>query len=137
MSIEILEPLNSIFSDCTNLKTVNFITDEAELITNTLNLEGDHEVKFSFSSKVKISNAAYMFEKCSSVKVLDVSKFKTDKVTNMDNMFSQCSNLKNVKVSDSFTMENVSDYHNIVDGCDNLDPEIKQKIGNGGSCLIF
>ena len=40
----------------------------------------------------------YMFEKCISLKSLDISNFDTSSVTNMRHLFSNCSSLTSIDI---------------------------------------
>ena len=49
-----------------------------------------------------------MFERCSSLKELNLSNFNTNNVTNMESMFYECSSLKELNLS-NFNTNNVTD----------------------------
>ncbi len=65
------------------------------------------------------SNMAYMFNRCSNLKTLDVSGFKTGKVTSMWAMFADCSSLTHLDVS-GFNTENVEYLAYMFKGCTGL-----------------
>ena len=72
------------FYNCSNLTSINNIEN--------LNTE-------------EVTNMSYMFDNCSSLTSLDVSKFNTAKVTNMSFMFRGCSGLTSLDVSKFNTAE--------------------------------
>ena len=49
-----------------------------------------------------------MFQLCKSLKKLDISNFKTDKLIKIDRMFSQCPLLKEIKF-EKFNTNNIED----------------------------
>ena len=57
-----------------------------------------------------------MFENCSSLTTLDVSKFDTKNVFYMDSMFSGCSSLNNLDIS-KFDTKNVKDMKFMFSNC--------------------
>ena len=65
------------------------------------------------------ADARYMFYRCSSLTVLDVSGFNTNNVTNMLHMFSGCSSLTSLDVS-RFNTSNVTNMGSMFNGCSNL-----------------
>lgn len=73
-----LKNLKYFFANCTNLESITGI--------NHLNTS-------------EVRNMCEMFYGCSSLKALDVSKFKTDKVTSMERMFGWCSGLTSLDLS--------------------------------------
>ena len=66
-----------------------------------------------------VTNMSYMFDGCSSLKVLDLSKFNSNNVTNMSCVFSECSSLKELDLN-NFNTSNVTDMSCIFDGCSSL-----------------
>ena len=53
----------------------------------------------------QVTDMSYMFNSCSSLRLLDVSGFDTKKVTNMDWMFAFCRKLKRIYCNDAWTCE--------------------------------
>ena len=60
-----------------------------------------------------------MFNGCSALKSLDLTKFNTEKVTEMDNMFNGCSALKSLDLT-KFNTANVEFMYHMFDGCSAL-----------------
>ena len=60
-----------------------------------------------------------MFNGCSALKSLDLTKFNTEKVTEMDNMFNGCSALKSLDLT-NFNTANVEFMYHMFDGCSAL-----------------
>lgn len=61
-----------------------------------------------------------MFEKCSSLRSLDLSSFNTRKVANMQNMFQGCTNLESIDLS-SFDTENMKYMTGMFFSCTKLE----------------
>ena len=74
--------------------------------------------KFS-RNNININNMSYMFYGCSSLKILNLSNFITNKVTNMSYMFSLCSSLKDINLS-NFNTNNVTNMSYMFLGCSSL-----------------
>lgn len=89
--------MNSMFSSCSSLKTLN--------LSN-----------FNTSNVTKMNS---MFGTCSSLKTLDLSKFNTSNVTDMSSMFYSCSSLKTLNVS-NFNTSNVTDMGQMFHNCTKL-----------------
>ena len=79
----------------------------------TVNL-GDH---FD-SSNVYIFNT--MFNDCSSIKTLDLTKLNTSNATNLRFMFAGCTSLTTIKVSDAFVLDKVTVSESMFQNCTNL-----------------
>lgn len=106
--------MNSIFSSCakiTNLDISNFDTRNVTNMSFMFSIDGrDYEAgvrssltNIVFGENFVTDNAttmATMFQYCSKLKNLDVSKWNTSKVTNMEFMFLGCSALTNLDVSE-------------------------------------
>ncbi len=60
-----------------------------------------------------------MFYGCSSLTLLDLSKFKTNNVIHMDQMFYGCSKLENLNLS-GWTIKDSATIVDMFKGCDNL-----------------
>ena len=81
-------------NDISNLISINF--NDIFNTSNVTNMEG-------------------MFNSCSSLTSLDLSRFNTSNVANMENMFSGCSSLLSLDLS-SFNTANVTDMSGMFDG---------------------
>ena len=67
----------------------------------------------------KVTDMSYMFNNCSKLTSLDVSKFNTANVTNMSYMFYSCSALLSLDVT-NFNTENVTDMSYMFNNCSKL-----------------
>ena len=67
----------------------------------------------------KVTDMSYMFNNCSKLTSLDVSKFNTANVTNMSYMFYSCSALLSLDVT-NFNTENVTNMSRMFSGCSKL-----------------
>ena len=83
-----------------------------------------------------------MFSDCSSLEVLDLSSFNTNKVTHMSWMFTHCSKLKKLDLS-SFNTNQLTNLSNMFDSVNKLcklkceDEKIKNEFKNETGCLII
>ena len=89
--------MNSMFSECSSLTSLNVTRFDTSAVTNMLN----------------------MFYNCSSLTSLDLSSFDTSSVTNLVRMFSGCSSLTSLNLS-SFDTSLVTNMHEMFDNCSSL-----------------
>lgn len=66
------------------------------------------------------SNCAEMFNKCSGLLSIDLSKFDTSKVTDTLRMFKDCGALKTIYVNNKFNLKSVKNSGNMFHGCSNI-----------------
>ena len=59
----------------------------------------------------------YMFYKCSSLIILDLSSFDTKNVTNMSYMFCDCTSLNNLSSISKWNTKNVTDMSFMFSDC--------------------
>ena len=122
-------------------KTVmaRLVPNTDDTTTNTLYIQGNGGVVANYNSSYLFSDFSelteienlnllntsqvrymgYMFDGCSKLTSLDVSKFDTSKVTSMSSMFSYCTNLASLDLSD-FDTSQVIGMGNMFNRCDNL-----------------
>ena len=67
-----------------------------------------------------VTNMEFMFDGCSALKSLNLSKFNTAKVTSMKKMFNNCSALKSLNLS-GFNTAKVTDMNNMFSSCSALE----------------
>ena len=67
----------------------------------------------------EVTDMSFMFNRCSSLKALDLSNFNTVKVTNMGSMFYGCKALTSLDVS-KFNTANVTNMRTMFNGCSSL-----------------
>ena len=90
--------MNSMFNECTALKSLD--------LTNF--------------NTAKVTNMSYMFNDCSALASLNVSKFNTAEVKDMDFMFYNCSTLTSLNLS-NFNNAKVTTMISMFDGCTKLE----------------
>ena len=90
--------MNSMFNECTALKSLD--------LTNF--------------NTAKVTNMSYMFNDCSALASLNVSKFNTAEVKDMDFMFYNCSTLTSLNLS-NFNNAKVTNMISMFDGCTKLE----------------
>lgn len=83
------------------------------------NYRGEEIEGLEYLNTSEVTNMVYMFNSCSALKKLDVSKFNTEKVTNFKSMFSGCGSLTSLDVS-SFNTENVTNMEKMFFMCSSL-----------------
>ena len=98
-----------------NLNTEN-VTDMTSMFNGCTSLTSLDVSRFNTDN---VTDMNCMFYNCSSLTSLDVSKFNTAKVTNMSWMFSDCYDLASLDVS-HFNTERVSNMSAMFNGCGSL-----------------
>ena len=101
---------NSSFKDARPTSTYYWFYGQEHLTTIT-------GIKYLNTSQV--TNMESMFDNCSSLASLDLSKFKTSNVTDMSNMFYNCSSLTSLDVS-SFNTSKVKNMSGMFSHCMSL-----------------
>ena len=94
-----LTSLKGFFQECGNLETISGL--------DYLNTEN-------------VTDMSDMFNNCTNLPSLDLSKFNTAKVTIMYNMFKNCKKLSSLNLSESFNTVNVTNMSSIFYGCSQL-----------------
>ena len=94
-----LTSLNGFFQECGNLETISGL--------DYLNTEN-------------VTDMSDMFNNCTILPSLDLSKFNTAKVTIMYNMFKNCKKLSSLNLSESFNTVNVTNMSSMFYGCSQL-----------------
>ena len=62
---------------------------------------------------------SHMFDRCTSLKSIDLSSFNTNNVNDMSDMFSFCESLKSIDLS-SFNTNNVTNMSGMFSWCESL-----------------
>ena len=83
--------------------------------TNLTTIEG-----IEYLNTEDVTNMEFMFDGCSALKSLNLSKFNTAKVTSMKKMFNNCSALKSLNLS-GFNTGKVTDMNNMFRSCSALE----------------
>ena len=113
-----------IFSDFSNLKTINFnnnfntskVTNMQSMFSGCSSLTSLNLDNFNTSS---IMNIKQMFYHCESLITLNLSSFKTLNVTNMYGIFESCKSLTSLDLS-SFNTSKVTTMEMMFFGCSSL-----------------
>ena len=92
------------------------VTDMSYMFNNCSKLTSLDVSKFN---TVNVTNMNSMFYNCSKLTSLDVTKFNTANVTNMSYMFYSCSALLSLDVT-NFNTENVTNMSRMFSGCSKL-----------------
>ena len=120
-----------IFSDFSNLKTINFNNNfNTSKVTNMSGMfSGCSSLTSLDLSSFNTSNVKYfgyggrsdngMFANCLSLTLLDLSSFNTSQVTDMNSMFNGCSSLINLNLS-SFNTSKVTNMWYMFQRCSSL-----------------
>lgn len=77
------------------------------------------EIKVKFKFKKLLVNTSYLFYNCSSLKLIDLSSFKTAKIKSMISMFENCSSLESLDLV-SFNTSNVQNMSCMFRNCSSL-----------------
>jgi len=77
------------------------------------------EIKVKFIFKKLLTNTSYLFYNCSSLKLIDLSSFKTTEIKSMISMFENCSSLESLDLV-SFNTSNVQNMSCMFRNCSSL-----------------
>ena len=94
---------------------------------NCSNLESIEKLQYLNTSEVK--DMGYMFNGCSKLASLDLSKFNTEKVQHMKYMFADCLNLTKLDLS-NFNTADVRNMNSMFNDCQNLTSLVLSKLFN-------
>ena len=116
--------LRGFFGNRTKMETITGleylntekVTDMSYMFNNCSKLTSLDVTKFNTAN---VTNMGYMFYSCSALLSLDVTKFNTANVTNMSRMFSGCSKLTSLDVS-KFNTVNVTNMNSMFYNCSKL-----------------
>ena len=116
--------LRGFFGNRTKMETITGleylntekVTDMSYMFNNCSKLTSLDVTKFNTA---KVSNMGYMFFNCSKLTSLDVTKFNTVNVTNMSEMFNNCLALTSLDVT-KFNTANVTNMIDMFSGCSKL-----------------
>ena len=116
--------LNGFFANLKKLETITGleylntenVTNMSSMFNNCSKLTSLDVTKFNTAN---VTDMSYMFYNCSKLTSLEVTKFNTAYVTNMTSMFARCSALTSLDVT-KFNTANVTDMNSMFYGCDAL-----------------
>ena len=105
----------------------NINGNNIDIYINDKKIEFDYKYKSNEKDNIKIkfifnkllTNTAYMFNGCSSLKSIDLSSFNTTNVNDMKDMLCLCSSLQSINLS-SFNTTNVENMRYMFYGCSSL-----------------
>ena len=116
--------LRGFFGNRTKMETITGleylntekVTDMSYMFNNCSKLTSLDVSKFNTAN---VTNMSYMFYSCSALLSLDVTNFNTEKVTDMTYMFNNCSKLTSLDVS-KFNTVNVTNMNSMFYNCSKL-----------------
>ena len=126
-----VKDFNDIFANCSSLTEINFgekSWDTAEGQYMRSMFEGCSSMKSLSLSKFDTKNVevmSNMFKDCSNLVSLDIKDFNTKKVSIIDNMFSGVTSLRELDLT-GFDTSNVASYEGIWDGITDLNLKIDE-----------
>ena len=140
--------MNSLFSGCTTLKSINFsnintsmVIDMSNMFYNCRLLELNDLYNFNTS---KVTNMTNMFYNCRSLNSLNLSNFVTPSLLNMNSMFRNANKLIKLDIS-NFDTSHVTNMGNLFYGCSSLknvyylskldSPSVINRIGMFDGCI--
>lgn len=123
--------MNSMFSGCTVLTSVNVANFNTSKVTNMDNMftkcTALTSVNLANLDTSKVTNARGMFSGCKSLTSLDLSGWDTSSISvvydynyNGSGMFENCENLVDLKLPKNFITSKVTDIRNMFKGCKSL-----------------
>ena len=112
------------FNGCNNLSVIENIyklnTSKSismrAMFNNCSNLT---ELDVSRFNTSRVTNMYYMFNNCEKLTILDVSNFETSNVKTMSNMFGNCRSLQNLELK-KWNTEKVTSMTSMFENCSNL-----------------
>ena len=99
------------------LKFKENITDCFEMFQDCTNIT---YIDLSKLKTENIKDISYMFNKCTNLNKIDLSSFETINVNRMRNMFCFCTKLTEIRGLSSFNTSRVFDMHEMFLGCESL-----------------
>ena len=116
--------LEHFFAGCSTLETISGleylntanITDMSRMFEACSALKSLDLTKFDTKN---VSNMYFMFNNCPNLTSLDLTNFNTKNVKNMNGMFGDCSNLTSLDIT-NFNTAKVTNMGNMFLGCSNL-----------------
>lgn len=116
--------LNSMFSGCVNLKSVDLsgmntsqVTTMNEMFSGCSKLE---TVYFGSINTSNVTTMKRMFRNCSIIETIVMDPLNTSSVTDMSGMFENCKKLSDVKIS-GFNTSSVTDLSSMFLNCKSLE----------------
>ena len=123
MNTSKLNNIDSLFRNCTNLKTINikwFDTSNVKVFYSLFSgCESLENLTLDSLNVKSAQNLSRMFYNCNSLKSIDLSHFDTSNVTDMSLMFAYNYVLTNIDVS-GFNTTNVQTFKDMFYNCESL-----------------
>jgi surface protein len=110
----------SIFVNCPNLNTIVFECGDFQDAVYFANLDSKLNVCHLNMRLNNCTSCYFMFNQCSGLTSLDLSKWDTSNVTNMGYMFSECSGLTSIGDLSKWNTSNVTDMQAMFQACSGL-----------------
>ena len=124
----VVDNIDIVRNVCTNYSSIkNIVFDESFKTYAPTSLRGffygcetlETISGLEYLNTANVEFMDYMFNGCSALKSLDLTKFNTAKVTDMNNMFYGCSALTSLDLT-NFNTANVTNMGNMFEGCSAL-----------------
>lgn len=121
--------VSSMFKNLTRYQTVDLtgfafdnVTTMESMFDGASNLTGITFTNTTMTelNTLKVTTMKNLFNNCSKLTSLDLSKFETKKVENMEGMFRICTTIQNLNLS-NFNIEQVTTLEGIFSGCNSLE----------------
>ena len=129
LNTENVTHMNSMFNECTALKSLDLTNFNTAKVTNMSYMFNDCSALASLNvskfNTAEVKDMDFMFYNCSTLTSLNLSNFNTAKVTDMNYMFIGCSALTTIFVSDKFVTSQVTKSVDMFSGCNKLIGAIK------------
>ena len=123
VNCEIEGSLGSLFSDLTNLKSIDFsnltMTNSTDYNAMFSGCSSLTELDLSGFDTSNTKSMSWMFNGCSSLTSLDLSSFNTSNVISTDGMFRNCSSLISLDLI-SYDTSNTTNMNSMFMGCKSL-----------------
>ncbi len=113
---------NVIITNSTN-EAIKLNSSCLSMFANLKNLQ--YIYNFDSLDSSSCTNMSKMFQKCTSLKEVNLTNINTNNVTNMSYLFQNCSNLENIGDISGWDVSNVSNMSYLFYNCENL-----ENIGN-------
>ena len=111
---------DNIMQDVTSITFGNIDTSNTTIMTSMFNnCSALKDLDLSKFNTANVTNMRSMFNGCEALETLDLSSFNTEKLKNISAMFQSCTALKTLNIS-SFNTEKVTDMSYLFNGCSNL-----------------
>ena len=120
--------MQSMFSKCEHIKSIDISNFDTSKVTTMRGMFGTNNgdnmleeiIGIEDIDTTSLTDISVMFQNCSNLEKLDLSKWDTSKVTEMNNIFYGCTNLTELKIN-TWNTSNVVDMKLMFTGCLSLE----------------